>query len=167
MLAVALAVIGGSIAFGFALSRKSMKALRERVAVLNAGIRGVAEHLALPCREPAPYRHPIVGDVPSTASIHGEHRGRSLRVEVQSDEDAQDIVLVLMPPRGTKWPKLGKLDPDRDAARFASLAALSGLTQDVRLTATELRMIASKEDTPSLLATLDAALALASELDRV
>ncbi|HWB78676.1 MAG TPA: hypothetical protein VG755_27110 [Nannocystaceae bacterium] len=167
MIATAIAVIGGSIAFGFAVSRKSMTALRERMAVLNAAIRGAADRLGLPCVEPPPWRHPIVGDVPAGASIRGEHLGRSLRIAVQSDEDAHELVIVLAPMRGTKWPKLGKLDASRDADRFPALASLAALAREIRVTPSELHILLAQDGAAALLAALEAALALATALDAI
>jgi sugar phosphate isomerase/epimerase len=169
--AVALAVIAGSVLFGLRVSASSARALRERVAATNAALRAAAARLGLALTEPTPYRHPVVGDVPSYAAAAGAYRGRPVRIDVESDEDAGRVVVTLAADAARPWPDLGRLAPSREARPHLApaLAALGPRASEVRVTPEALRVALETPadgacDGAELVAAVDAAVALAEAL---
>lgn len=168
---VVLVVLGGSVVFGLRLSAASTKALCERVATTNATLRALATRLGFAFDEPAPYHHPVIGDVPAYATAVGAHRGRAVRINVESDEDTRQFVVTVSAAAARPWPDLGRLKSGGDHPRLATaLAALEPHASEVRVTPTTLRVVpAAPRDASSeegeLAAVVDAAVALAEALD--
>lgn len=140
--AVGVIAIGGSMLFGFRLSRSSMAALRERVAAVNAVLAELARRLELECVVAAAYRHPVVGDVPAFAVVAGERGGFALRVEHVSDEESGNFVITVTPRGQDRWPEIGRVKPKRDGERFPALAVgLGGIADAVDEVRVEPRML--------------------------
>jgi len=163
-------VIGGCVVLGFRLSGSQMAALRERVAVVDATLAELARRLELDCRVAPPYRHPVVGEVPSYAQVVGERSGWGLRVAFEADEDDGNFVVTVAPRDGVRLPELGRVPPARGADRFPSLAPafarLGDGAAELRVQPSELRVVVrSPSATAEELRTLvDASLALAAAL---
>ncbi len=168
---VVLIVVSGSVVFGLRLSAASMNALRERVTTTNATMRALATRFGLRFSEPAPYRHPMIGDVLTYATASGSYRGRAVRIGVESDEDTRQIVVTIGADASRPWPDLGRLKRGGAHPHLApALAALQPRASEIRVTPTALRVVpveskhsSSEED--ELAALVDAALALAEALD--
>lgn len=173
MVVVALAVVAGSVAFGLRLSEGSAEALRERVTTTNALLRALAARHGLAFREQAPFRHPLVGDIPNYAAATGAYRGHAVRIEVEADEDSRQIVVSVGADAARPWPDLGVLKPGRDRDGHPHLApllaALDSRAEEVRVTPTALRVVPKASSDGSyeageLAAAVDAAVALAEAL---
>lgn len=174
MVVVAL-VVGGSVVFGLRVSASSTKALRERVATTNAGLRTLATRLGLAFTEKAPYHHPMVGDTPCYATVEGTHHGHPVRIEVANDEDADPIVVTVTADAALPWPNLGRLSPSRDRDRHPqltpALAELDPRASEIRVTPTALHVVPKTPrggayEEGDLVAAVGAAVALAKALDR-
>jgi hypothetical protein len=169
---VAVLVVSGSVAFGLRLSSTSTAALRERVAETNAVLRALATRLGLVFTEQAPYRHPLMGDIPCYAAAAGTYRGHAVQIKVENDDDAAPIVVTVAADAARPWPNLGRLNAGdgRHPPLSAALAELDPRVSEVRATPTALHVVPkTPKDRPcdagDLAATVDAAVALAVALN--
>jgi hypothetical protein len=168
--AVGVIAIGGSMLFGFRLSRSSMAALREQAAAVNATLGELARRLELECVVAASYQHPVVGNVPAFAVVAGERSGFALRVELVSDDHSGNFVITVTPRAQDRWPDIGRVKPKRDGERFPAIAAaLGGIAdgvEDVRVEASMLRVVvrAGEPTAAELGALVDAVVVLARAL---